>query len=178
VQTEAPPLAPVPSYDRTANGLAPATFVQESTSPATITASYSQPQPLTAGPALTAAPSFSPPPWPENAADDEPRRHVIKDGDSLERLAGRYLDDPRRSNEIYEANRELLANPELLPIGVELTIPNRGTSPGIDGSPQSSVLSNTAMRSASHQVLVPVRPIPSGATVMPRAQLLRPTAVE
>ena len=51
-----------------------------------------------------------------------PRTHVIVDGDSLAKLAGRYLDDPHRSGEIYELNRGVLTDPELLPIGTELVI--------------------------------------------------------
>jgi nucleoid-associated protein YgaU len=68
----------------------------------------------------------SPPPWPASIIGEGARMHVVVDGDSLERLANRYLDDPRRSREIYELNRELLSNPDLLPIGVELKIPDRG----------------------------------------------------
>jgi nucleoid-associated protein YgaU len=67
----------------------------------------------------------SPPPWTTSKPIDEPRMHIVVDGDSLERLANRYLDDPRRSREIYELNRELLPNPDLLPIGLELKIPDR-----------------------------------------------------
>ena len=52
------------------------------------------------------------------------RRHKIRDGDTLESLALRYLDDESRSSEIYNANRSVLNDPALLPIGVELTIPS------------------------------------------------------
>lgn len=51
------------------------------------------------------------------------RRHKIRDGDTLESLALRYLDDEGRSGEIYDANRSVLNDPSLLPIGAELTIP-------------------------------------------------------
>jgi nucleoid-associated protein YgaU len=49
-------------------------------------------------------------------------RHRVVDGDSLEALAERYLGAAQRADEIYQANRERLASPELLPIGVELSI--------------------------------------------------------
>jgi len=49
--------------------------------------------------------------------------HTIVDGDSLPGLAERYLGSAERWPEIYEANRHLLAGPELLPIGLQLTIP-------------------------------------------------------
>jgi nucleoid-associated protein YgaU len=64
-------------------------------------------------------------PQTPTAADraEQTRRHTIADGDTLEKLARRYLGDPRRGEEIYRANRDVLASPNLLPIGVELVIP-------------------------------------------------------
>jgi len=53
------------------------------------------------------------------------RTHKIIDGDTLRGLADRYLGDAGRSPEIFAANRNVLASPELLPIGVELKIPPR-----------------------------------------------------
>jgi nucleoid-associated protein YgaU len=50
-------------------------------------------------------------------------RHRIADGDTLARLAHRYLGSPARQEEIFAANRETLAQPDLLPIGVVLKIP-------------------------------------------------------
>lgn len=52
-----------------------------------------------------------------------PKLHTIVDGDSLPRLAQRYLNDPRRSDEIFALNRDVLTSPDLLPIGVELKVP-------------------------------------------------------
>ncbi len=52
--------------------------------------------------------------------------HVIEDGDTLESLAERYLGSAGRADELYEANRELLPRPDVLPIGVELVIPRTG----------------------------------------------------
>jgi nucleoid-associated protein YgaU len=49
--------------------------------------------------------------------------HVVHPGDSLERLAKRYLGDEGRAIEIFDLNREILENPHLLPIGAELKIP-------------------------------------------------------
>jgi nucleoid-associated protein YgaU len=40
-------------------------------------------------------------------------------------LAERYLGDADRYLEIYEANRDLLPSPEVLPIGARLKIPRR-----------------------------------------------------
>lgn len=65
--------------------------------------------------------------------------HVIVDGDTLDVLAGRYLDDSSRSGEIFEANRHLLTDPNALPIGAELTIPLGPSSSPV--SPNGGVLS-------------------------------------
>ncbi len=54
--------------------------------------------------------------------------HTIHDGDTLASLASRYLDDPRRAGEILDANREVLSDPELLPIGAKILIPRRGST--------------------------------------------------
>ncbi len=58
---------------------------------------------------------------PETAS--APPTHKIIDGDTLASLAERYLGSASRAMEIYEANRNVLANPALLPIDVELKIP-------------------------------------------------------
>jgi len=52
-----------------------------------------------------------------------PRLHRVNDGDTLAGLARRYYGDPTLGHLIYEANRGLLSDPRLLPIGVELVIP-------------------------------------------------------
>ncbi len=54
--------------------------------------------------------------------DESLRTHKIVDGDTLHTLAERYLGSADRYMEIYEANREVLPSPEILPIGVELEI--------------------------------------------------------
>jgi len=55
--------------------------------------------------------------------------HKVVDGDTLEVLAERYLGSPDRCLEIYEANRDVLPSPQLLPIGAELKIPSSGGQP-------------------------------------------------
>jgi len=70
-------------------------------------------------------------------ADDSPRTHKIVDGDTLEALAERYLGSAARSAEIYEANRDVLPSPQLLPIATQLKIPprrNQSTSPFSSGT--------------------------------------------
>jgi nucleoid-associated protein YgaU len=51
------------------------------------------------------------------------RRHRLTDGDSLERLAERYLGSAERAGEIYDINRDVLAEPDLLPLGRIIRIP-------------------------------------------------------
>jgi nucleoid-associated protein YgaU len=63
-------------------------------------------------------------------ADHTARTHRIVDGDTLAALAQRYLGSTARAREIYDANRDVLSDPDLLPIGVELKLPPRaGLSP-------------------------------------------------
>ena len=68
--------------------------------------------------------------------DDGRRRtaiHVVHNGDTLERLAERYLGDGRRALELFDLNRDVLENPHLLPIGAELRIPG-GFGGDVDGA--------------------------------------------
>ena len=51
------------------------------------------------------------------------RTHKVVDGDTLAALAERYLGSSLRAGDIFEANRDVLFDPQLLPIGVELKIP-------------------------------------------------------
>lgn len=50
-------------------------------------------------------------------------KHIVANGDTLEKLAKRYLNDAGRAMEIFDMNRDQLNNPHLLPIGVELRVP-------------------------------------------------------
>ena len=55
-------------------------------------------------------------------ADSGPT-HKVVDGDTLTELAKRYLGNAGRWSELYDYNRDVLTNPDLLPIGAELRIP-------------------------------------------------------
>lgn len=55
--------------------------------------------------------------WPEEVI------HIVQNGDTLEKLAKRYLGDAGRALELFDLNRQQLTNPHLLPIGAELRIP-------------------------------------------------------
>jgi len=98
------------------------------------------------------------------------RTHVIVDGDSLPRLAARYLDDPQRGKEIFQLNQGTLTDPELLPIGLELKIPPR---PLPAGSSVAGAEDRVPVGAAPESGLVPVDEFPVSGTA-PRAKLLRP----
>lgn len=76
-----------------------------------------------------APPDNTPPPnWdvaPDTPPADHEIRHRVADGDTLTRLAVRYLGRADAYHEIFELNRDVLASPDLLPIGAILRIPPR-----------------------------------------------------
>ena len=66
------------------------------------------------------------PAFPNASAENASQRlHRIVDGDTLQSLAARYLGSEDRAMEIFEANRDLLSSPKVLPIGKVLKIPPR-----------------------------------------------------
>ena len=101
--------------------------------------------------------------------------YVVREGDTLFDIARAKLGKAARWVEIYELNRELLSSPDLLPIGAELTIPNRSAAPPLDREGRTT---GRAVHHAAYGSLTPVRPIPSTTNVAPRAQLSRPLPVE
>lgn len=67
-------------------------------------------------------------------------RHVVTDGDTLASLAGRYLGDAGRAQELFELNRDRLDHPDVLPIGMVLKAPDdrgrrQATSPAGTATP-------------------------------------------
>ena len=59
------------------------------------------------------------------------RTYVVVKGDSLSKIAQRFYGDPQDWRRIYEANRDLIQNPDLIHPGQELRIPEeagRGTT--------------------------------------------------
>lgn len=51
------------------------------------------------------------------------QRHVVKNGESLSLIARRYYKDGLKYWKIYQANKELLSNPDIILVGQELKIP-------------------------------------------------------
>ncbi len=66
---------------------------------------------------------------PTTAPTTQPaaRRHVyvVEIGDTLTSIARGVLGDPNRWDEIYELNRDKLASPDVVPVGLELKLPAR-----------------------------------------------------
>ncbi len=85
--------------------------------------------------------------------------HKVVDGDTLETLAARYLGDSKFARTIYEANRNKLASPEGLPIGVELRIPSKPTKP-VSATPRP-LESIEEPKSQKQSVVGPLVPIAS-----------------
>ena len=51
-------------------------------------------------------------------------RHVVQSGESLSKIAKHYFGDPMKYKEIFEANTDILKNPDLIYPDQELVIPN------------------------------------------------------
>jgi nucleoid-associated protein YgaU len=49
--------------------------------------------------------------------------HVVQKGDTLSKIAAKYYGDPMLYKKIFEANRDLIKNPDLIQIGWKLRIP-------------------------------------------------------
>jgi hypothetical protein len=62
---------------------------------------------------------------PSSYQSSQELRHVVEDGDTLTRIAVRYLGRADAYHKIYELNRDVLSTPDLLPIGSVLRIPSR-----------------------------------------------------
>lgn len=67
--------------------------------------------------------AVAPPDAPAQEAEREERRYEVERGDTLWEIARRLLDDPFQWQRIWEANRELLRNPDRILPGQELVIP-------------------------------------------------------
>jgi LysM repeat protein len=121
----------------------------------------------------------APPPWTVADEANESTTHVVVDGDSLERIANRYLSDPKRSREIYELNREVLSAPDLLPIGAELKIPQRVASANWNRSGFQPNSSNAMpSRDVGRENITRAQPANAPEGIIPRAQLAPPVMVQ
>ena len=53
------------------------------------------------------------------------RTYRLRDGDTLESIAERYLGNRERAEELFALNRQALSRPDLLPVGTTIQIPPR-----------------------------------------------------
>lgn len=51
--------------------------------------------------------------------------YTVKSGDTLSKIAKKYLDNANRYNDIFNINKDILSNPDLIKIGQKLKIPNK-----------------------------------------------------
>ena len=58
------------------------------------------------------------------ADDSVYHRHTVASGESLSKIAKHYYKDPMKYQAIFEANTDILKNPDLIHPGQELVIPN------------------------------------------------------
>ncbi len=82
------------------------------------------------------------------------RTHRIVDGDTLADLAARYLGDAQRAKEIYRVNRDVLPARDVLPIGVEITLPphrSAASEAAVPAKNESTAKSPRPFTSASSQ---------------------------
>ncbi len=109
---ETPPPAP-----------APAPVPAPETSPPTATTPPPTPAPEVAAPAepSQSLPKESHP--GKKAARSKSRVYTTKSGDSLQSIAKKYYNDPKKWRTIYEANRRQIKDPNKIPVGKKLIIP-------------------------------------------------------
>ncbi|MFH1039399.1 MAG: LysM peptidoglycan-binding domain-containing protein [PVC group bacterium] len=76
-------------------------------------------------PTAPALPGGTPPPETGRDAAAPPEAYTVQPGDNLARIAEKFYGDRTAWKQIYQANRQTLANPNALKVGQELTIPRR-----------------------------------------------------
>lgn len=95
------------------------------------------PPPTTAGwVSQPAAPSASMAP-----AEPAASTYVIRDGDDLAAISSRFYGHPGAAAALWSANRDVIPNPDLLPIGTAIRLPPPWTMPGGAASTAAGVRS-------------------------------------
>jgi nucleoid-associated protein YgaU len=82
-----------------------------------------RPPPLAAGWSGSGHTASRPPAPPAAAGSPLPATYRVRDGDDLAGIAARMYGHPAAAAAIWAANRDLISDPSLLPIGAELRLP-------------------------------------------------------
>ncbi len=104
--------------------------------------------------------------------------YVIQPGDTLSRIARRFLGAEHRAAEIFEANRDVLSDPHRLRIGTKIVIPRRRTQKSSESpAPVEPVAGNFAKQTVAEtgnrkSLFRPVSgsPFQSSATLLEQTQ--------
>lgn len=128
--------------------------------------------PRSAGPVGSVAAGFSGNPVSPIVTGRRPRashtRHTVSDGDTLSSLAQNYLGDGGRWAEVFELNRDLLRDPDILPIGARIKIPEAGSPPAAPVVAQRGPITSLASdRSVSTYAPPPVGSVTTLAPLVP-----------
>lgn len=87
------------------------------------------------------------------------KTHVVQTGDTLSGIAYKYLGSSARFLEVYEANRDMLKNPNDLRVGMKLKIPPRNSaeieSVPVDGPSAAASTRSSAPTTASRKPVTP-----------------------
>jgi len=98
---------------------------------------------------------------PTSASRSDRRTHRVADGDTLETIAERYFGSAEHAIAIREANAEVLPDPNVLPIGIELLIPQLPAGRATSEAPAPSSASKKPANHGPTNLNVPA----SGAMV-------------
>lgn len=75
----------------------------------------------------TGSPSVAPRPQPKESyappARQAQRTHVVRKGETLQKISQQYYGTTTRWRRLFEANRDQLADPNLIQVGMRLRIP-------------------------------------------------------
>ena len=66
-------------------------------------------------------------------------KYVVKAGDSLSAIAQEVLGDVNRWQEIWEANKQAIPDPNAIQVGQEILIPKSTALPPLEGKPKGRV---------------------------------------
>jgi nucleoid-associated protein YgaU len=75
------------------------------------------------GGSSTAAAAPAPPAEPTGTRGSSAKTYVVVNGDSLSKIAKREYGDANQWHRIYEANRDIIKDPDLIYPGQELKVP-------------------------------------------------------